>query len=108
MAWMSRIESNEASPNQFQIRLGCGETLLVTSVPRVQGAALSRLTRSEREVVDLALEGCRNAEIAQRRGTSVHTVANQLKAVFGKLGCSGRSELAALVVGAPSFTKVHE
>src|SRR5262245_24379274 len=37
------------------------------------------LSRAEREVVRAVAGGCSNAEIARGRGTSVHTVANQLR-----------------------------
>ncbi len=52
------------------------------------------LTQAEREVADLALSGASAAEIAQVRGTSVGTVKNQLKRVYGRLGVSNRLELA--------------
>ncbi len=55
------------------------------------------LTRAEGEVVALAADGLSNHEIARRRGTSSRTVANQLAAVFQKLGVSSRSELYALL-----------
>ena len=87
------------SPDQFRLELPCGETLLIARVAWQPPAALQQLSRSEREIVDLVLEGCSNAEIAGRRRTSVHTVANQLKAVFRKFGCSGRGELMAIVAG---------
>jgi len=52
-----------------------------------------RLTRSESEVVDAIRRGASNADIARRRGTSVHTVANQIAGVFRKLGVHSRTEL---------------
>ena len=86
--------------SQFQVELPRGEVLLISRVTCQPPAGMERLSRSERDVIDLVLEGCSNAEIAVRRRTSVHTVANQLKAVFRKLGCSGRSELVALLAAA--------
>lgn len=53
------------------------------------------LTTAERAVCQLVLEGHSNAEIAQRRGTSKRTVANQLQSVYIKVGVRGRRELAA-------------
>ncbi|PRQ05904.1 Bacterial regulatory protein, luxR family [Enhygromyxa salina] len=73
-----------------------GDTLVVsagiTSLPRV-------LSESERAVVHALLAGRSNAEIAELRRTSVKTVANQLHAVYRKLGVGSRDELAALVTG---------
>ncbi len=59
-------------------------------------AVLRELTPAEREVVALVREGCSNKQIAALRGTSVHTVGNQLAAIFGKLGVGSRLELVEL------------
>ena len=67
--------------------------LAVVAVP-VDGE-VAELTAAEREVVRLVLEGCSNREIAKRRRASVKTIANQLAAVYQKLGISSRFELAA-------------
>jgi DNA-binding CsgD family transcriptional regulator len=57
-----------------------------------------RLSSSEAEVVRLSIEGEPHASIAQLRGTSIRTVANQLASAFNKLKVSGRSSLRALAV----------
>lgn len=57
-----------------------------------------RLSSAELEVARLSIEGEPHAAVAQRRGTSVRTVANQLAATFGKLKVSGRSELRAKAI----------
>lgn len=51
------------------------------------------LTRAERDVVLGVLRRKSNAEIARARRTSKNTVANQLRAIYVKLGISGRSQL---------------
>jgi DNA-binding NarL/FixJ family response regulator len=56
--------------------------------------ALERLSRAEREVVELLLSGASNAQIARQRGTSARTVANQAASIFRKLGVGSRMELA--------------
>ena len=55
----------------------------------------SRLAPAEREVVRALLAGDKNADIANRRGRAVRTVANQVASVFSKLGVRSRGELAA-------------
>jgi DNA-binding NarL/FixJ family response regulator len=45
------------------------------------------------------LDGLSNRTIAQVRGTSVRTVANQIASVFRKLNVTGRAELGDAVVG---------
>jgi len=54
------------------------------------------LSSAEREVAELALRGLSNDEIAQARGTSARTVANQLASVYRKLGIGSRLQLFAL------------
>lgn len=58
---------------------------------RLPAALIAR----ELAVARLACEGHSNAEIAGMRGTSVRTVANQLAAIYGKLGVGSRVELIA-------------
>ena len=76
-----------------KVRFG-DETWAVISLPLGATALPCCLSAAEREVARLALEGRSNAEIASRRGTSACTVANQLAAIFRKLGISSRTELA--------------
>ena len=72
-----------------------GEELAVLSFPELP-AELARLSPGERDVATLALLGLSNAEIAQRRRSSLGTVGKQLDAVYRKLGVRGRRELGAL------------
>ena len=58
------------------------------------------LTPAERDVVQLVARGLTNRDIAARRRVSIHTVGNQLAAVYGKLGMSSRYELIAWLAGA--------
>ena len=69
------------------------EDLVVLSWPH-SDAALTALTEAERAVALLANEGLSNTEIAQVRGVSARTIANQLASVFAKLGIGSRVELA--------------
>jgi DNA-binding CsgD family transcriptional regulator len=59
--------------------------------------AIAMLTKREREVVALAVDGVRNREIARRLSLSEHTVKNYLFSIFGKLGVSSRLELTLAV-----------
>ena len=61
----------------------------------------ARLSRAEREVVQLVVRGASNAEVAAARQTSVRTVANQLRAAYEKLGVDSRRTLTALVLRGP-------
>lgn len=53
------------------------------------------LTQSEREICMLVLAGLSNSEIGRRRGTSPHTIANQVAALYRKLGIGSRRALRA-------------
>jgi DNA-binding CsgD family transcriptional regulator len=59
------------------------------------------LTAAEQVVVREVLAGRSNSEIAATRGTSTHTVANQLRSVYTKLGISGRVELVRVCFPGP-------
>lgn len=52
------------------------------------------LTVRENELARLAAQGIRDRDIAAKFGISVRTVHTHLSRVYGKLGVSGRSELA--------------
>jgi DNA-binding NarL/FixJ family response regulator len=60
----------------------------VTLVPR-------RLTRREREVLELAMRGLPNKEIAKRLFISVDTVKSHVKHLYAKLGTLDRRDLVA-------------
>lgn len=55
---------------------------------------VSSLTRGERRVVDLAVEGQANKQIALTLRISVKTVETHLSSAYRKLGTRGRGELA--------------
>lgn len=54
---------------------------------------LRLISKREKEVVSLAVEGLSNREIAQRLDLSEHTVKNYIFRIFDKLGVSSRVEL---------------
>jgi len=60
---------------------------------------LSRVTAAERAVAELAAHGRSNRSIAERRGSSAKTVANQLLSVYRKLGIASREELVTRITG---------
>ncbi len=62
--------------------------------------ALHELTQVERLLVRHLLLGDRTRDIAAHRAVSARTVANQMAALFRKLGVSSRGELIARVVAA--------
>jgi DNA-binding CsgD family transcriptional regulator len=90
---MSRIPA----PSGLQarrLRLDLGEVLVLrypVTAPREFKDEV--LTRAELAIVELALGGASNRQIAELRGTSTRTVANQLSTVFKKLRITSRPEL---------------
>jgi DNA-binding CsgD family transcriptional regulator len=63
--------------------------------PRASG----ELTATEREIVDLAVDGLANKEIARALNLAVHTVEVHLSRIYRKLGVSSRNQLAARLSG---------
>jgi DNA-binding NarL/FixJ family response regulator len=76
------------------------DQLVVFSFPLKTVEAPDVLSSSERAVALAVLAGLSNAAIARQRGTSVRTVANQVAAIFRKLGVSSRSELHVRLMSA--------
>ena len=72
-----------------------GEQLLFGAYPLVNKRQMEKLTDAERQIVAHLVAGSTNGDIARRRGTSENTVANQVYAIFFKLGVHSRAELAA-------------
>jgi DNA-binding NarL/FixJ family response regulator len=74
-----------------------GERFFVVSLP-VERPHPVRLTRAELQIARALARGASNAEIAQIRGTSVRTVANQVASILRRLGAVSRSDAALKVV----------
>lgn len=72
------------------------EALLVGGYGGCNRDTLAPLTEAEQAVALLLLQGATNREVARRRHSSYNTVANQIKAIYAKLGVRNRAELAAL------------
>lgn len=64
-------------------------------------SAAPELPPALQEVVRLLCAGRSQAEIAAARNVSPRTVANQVAAIYQRLGLSGRSELVAYMAGRP-------
>ena len=52
-----------------------------------------RLTKREKDVVKLVVQGCTNRQAAEKLGLSEHTISNYLFRTYEKLGISSRVEL---------------
>ena len=78
-----------------RLRLDLGEVLVLRYPVRAPRELENDtvLTRAELAIVELALGGASNRKIAELRGTSTRTVANQLSTVFRKLRITSRPEL---------------
>jgi len=59
---------------------------------------MKNLTKSEREIALLVMEGLTNKEIASKRFISVHTVKANLEHIYEKLKISNRVLLAVYVL----------
>jgi len=59
----------------------------------VSAKGIPLLTRREKQVATMVVEGLTNQEIAVKLGVSAHTVKNHLFRIYEKLGISSRMEL---------------
>ena len=75
-----------------------GKPALLVSFPMPDIDWQKELTEAEISVVHDVLAGLSNAEIGDKRGTALRTVANQVAAIFRKLGVSSRLELSLCVL----------
>ncbi len=93
LAWAKGALGRAAE--RFDVPLGDGiDEVAVLALPAAQNAVLfARLTVAEREVAGVIVTGASTASIARSRGTSEHTVANQLRRIYQKLGVRTRAEL---------------
>ncbi len=84
-----------------------GATLIIMSHPSGGGAPLecsapttadpiARLSKAQREVLALVVDGWSNQAIAEKRGTSRRTVDKQIELAYRRLGIGSRLELARL------------
>jgi len=64
--------------------------------PTAEALEIARLTRREREVLDLTSAGLSNSEVARRLAVSIHAVKFHLSSIFRKLDVANRTEAAAL------------
>lgn len=95
---MKRPLPTEPPPGLVAYEIEPGRVLFVQPLSSAPPTPLLvDLTPAEREVTVLLLDGRDNASIAEERGTSLRTTANQIASVFRKLGVSSRAELAAKV-----------
>jgi DNA-binding NarL/FixJ family response regulator len=76
-----------------------GEELLILSYAIDEPTPPPGLSAAERSVAMAVLRGLSNTEIARERGTSIRTVANQMRSIFSKLGVASRAELTRFAKG---------
>jgi DNA-binding CsgD family transcriptional regulator len=70
-----------------------GHRFLVLSEPIASGEQGAGLTQAEHEVASMVAQGRSNREIAAARNVSPATIANQLQAIYAKLGVGSRSAM---------------
>ncbi|HTQ03445.1 MAG TPA: LuxR C-terminal-related transcriptional regulator [Polyangiaceae bacterium] len=92
------------SPRGLAVERACAgdDADLALSFP-IESRPPAALTPAEREVIDGILAGLPNRAIAERRGVSPRTVANQIARIFAKLAVGSRLGVALTLQGS-AFT----
>lgn len=90
-------ESSDAAVRVSRLMVG-DLRLRVISVPITPDYSGHGLTESELEVAEMAMRGLSDRDIASKREVSTRTVANQLRAIYGKVGVTNRSELTLKLI----------
>lgn len=95
--YLARVRRKLAAPHRIHLISANAANASSVSDVTLPGERTDEasLTAAERAVVAAILAGKSNREIGVQRRTSPHTVANQIAAIFQKLGVGCRSELAA-------------
>lgn len=94
----SRLRGAQDGPGRVAVVLNRAPRADLTSLLlRLHG-----LSARERQVAELLILGPRTDEIAARLHISRHTLRDHVKSIFAKVGATSRSELTALVGGAPA------
>lgn len=78
-----------------------GESLIVWGVDD-RRSPIEELPPALRDVALRAIEGWSTTRIAEARGRSPRTIANQLARIYGRPGIGSRAELAALAARGPT------
>jgi DNA-binding CsgD family transcriptional regulator len=94
LASLARWQHHAQSGRLVELPLGPGG-LRAVGIPHGVAEAVAPLSTAERAVLAALLDGRSNREIGAARGTSERTVANQVRAIFDKVGVGSRRELIA-------------
>lgn len=85
--------ADPARMDRFDLSVADEEVGVLTVDARPRGAAAEALSIVELEVTSYVARGWSNERIARERQVSARTIANQLRAIYGKLGIENRSQL---------------
>ncbi|HLW80283.1 MAG TPA: response regulator transcription factor [Terriglobia bacterium] len=74
------------------------ETFAANGTPAASEEPMARVTRREREIIQLLVEGKSNKEVANQLGISVRTVESHRATIIRKLHCHSFSELVRYAI----------
>jgi DNA-binding NarL/FixJ family response regulator len=102
VAWRRRGDTRAVAAAERRAAL-LKERCEGANTPALQAIATrARLTPAEWDAAHLAAAGRSNKEIAETLFVSVRTIENRLQHVYGKLGVTGRAELAEALEAMPA------
>ena len=96
IAYELGIAESTVATHLSAVRRKVGARSRVELIGNGVSLGLHDLTPAEHAVAIDVLAGLSNAEVARKRGRSRRTIANQLAAIYRKLGIHSRVELAVV------------
>lgn len=104
--WIALHGSTAAGTAPDRVAVILDECKLSSLAPLI--ARAYGLSKREREVTELVLQGASTAQVAERLVISPYTVQEHLKVIFAKTGVHSRRELIARVFAHPYRPPIHD
>jgi DNA-binding NarL/FixJ family response regulator len=100
----SNDDSDDGTPNRLELPEGVevqhlDPDLALLSFPLPEAQLPESLTEAEQEIALQLYAGATNEQIAESRGVTTRTIANQLVILYRKLGVTSRVELVLRLRG---------
>jgi len=90
---ISAVQEGQIWANSRQLNMVLDAFVDASPLGLLNSQGRGLLTKREKDVVELVVEGCSNREAAENLGLAEHSISNYLFRIYEKLGISSRVEL---------------